>query len=59
MEPNMDMKKAKRKSFMVGLVTGVCLVLVAVCGVYAGASVQRLIAAKNNAVSINCIINFN
>ena len=46
------MRKAKRKSFMVGLVTGLCLVLVAVCGVYVGASVQRLIAAKNNAVSM-------
>ncbi len=46
------MRKAKRKSFIGGLVTGVCLVLVAVCGVCAGASVQRLIAAKNNGVSM-------
>ncbi len=42
------MRKEKRKSFIGGVATGLLLMLVLVCGVYAGISVQKLITARNN-----------
>ncbi len=51
MEPNVDrdwIRKAKRKSFITGMATGLILMLVLVCGISAGYQVFRLIITKNN-----------
>ncbi|MBR5248436.1 MAG: S41 family peptidase [Lachnospiraceae bacterium] len=51
MEPNVDrdwIRKAKRKSFLTGMATGLVLMLVLICGICAGYQVYRLIIVKNN-----------